>query len=123
MVYRDKHWTCPRDAGWLVHVRVGRHELMRCGHCRGAFVHPVVLHEMYDAMGGLWPRCEPIEALRPLRCPAPTCHDPLQRAQVPLRPGYAHIDSCAWHGVWFDRGVLEKVLERAGLDALEVWRP
>jgi len=122
MVYRDKHWLCPRDGAGLEGVHIGVYAFMRCPDCRGAFLQPIVLDAMCAAMGGLRPSTQPIEAARPLRCPSPSCSEPLRREKVPLSLGVAEIDGCVRHGVWFDRGALESVLERVGLDALAAQR-
>jgi len=119
MVYRDVQWSCPRDGAGLESTRVGAYTFMRCPQCRGAFLESAVLNAMVNAMGGEPPEPAPVMAARPLRCPA--CQEPLERGIVPAAPGLAErieIDACAQHGVWFDRGELESVLEKAGLDAL-----
>ncbi len=116
MVYRDTSWLCPRDGAGLESVRVGTHSFMRCPACRGAFLEAHVLDAMFNAMGGEPPEPRPLQAQPPLRCPS--CSEPLARAALPSAPGTVEVDACARHGVWFDRGELESVLERAGLDAL-----
>jgi Zn-finger nucleic acid-binding protein len=121
MVYRDVRWICPRDGAGLVVTRVGAHSFMRCPDCRGAFLEAAVVVAMLRAMGAqgqLAPR--PVTTDRPLRCPS--CQEPLARGAVPSAPGSVEIDACAQHGVWFDRGELQSVLERAGLDALATRR-
>ena len=120
MVYRDTRWLCPRDGAGLTTERVGVHAFMRCPTCRGAFLEAAVLTAMASAMGGEPPRPTPVSAERPLACP--TCGEALARVQVAGEPGQVEIDACARHGVWFDRGELEKVLDRVGLDALAATR-
>ena len=114
MVYRDTRWICPRDGMALDSLRLGTHAFMRCPQCRGAFLEVHVLGAMLLEMGAV----DKVAAStmpappRPLRCPS--CGEPLVRSN--LEP--AEIDTCPQHGVWFDRGELEAVLERVGLDAL-----
>jgi Zn-finger nucleic acid-binding protein len=120
MVYRDVRWSCPRDGAALEVVRVGIHSFMRCPSCRGAFLEAAVVRAMVHAMGGEAPEPRPVATERPLRCPS--CSQPLARGSLPSAPGRVEIDACAEHGVWFDRGELESVLERAGLDALAATR-
>ena len=121
MVYRDVRWLCPRDGAALEVMRVGVHSFMRCPGCRGAFLEAAVVAAMLRAMGAeTLPEPRPVATDRPLRCPS--CQEPLARGAVPSAPGSVEIDACAQHGVWFDRGELESVLERAGLDALATRR-
>jgi Zn-finger nucleic acid-binding protein len=114
MVYRDTRWNCPRDGHSLEALRVGTHSFMRCAQCRGAFLEPHVLAAMLVEMGAEHQiAARPLPDLpRPLRCPS--CTEPLARSQL----AGIEIDACAQHGIWFDRGELEAVLEWAGLAAL-----
>jgi Zn-finger nucleic acid-binding protein len=116
MVFRDRHWLCPRCGVPLESVRALGNRFQRCPTCRGAFVDPSTLARMIQDMGGATPPSEPIAGERPLGCPA--CSQPMSRSALSTPDGAIHLDTCATHGMWFDTRELQLTLEAVGLAAL-----
>jgi Zn-finger nucleic acid-binding protein len=114
---------CPRCQVAMRGQRVGDFSVAECSQCAGVFVP----HETFEMMqesrdAAIFPaelaRRESVERekqIRYVRCPI--CHKMMNRRNFARISGVI-IDSCRDHGIWFDAGEIEKIMNfvaRGGL--------
>ncbi len=113
-MHRDEHHACPRCACALE----AEGPLLRCARCDGTLIAEAELSRMIDELDP--ERAEPSGAL-PLSTPS-TIEDGLicprcQTTMTAHRLAGERVGRCPAHGLWFDRGGLQRVLEQAHVPA------
>lgn len=107
---------CPRCEVPMYERRIGDFAVIQCSKCNGFFI-PSTTFEMMqdnfqrvifspDAHRGDPPDSEP--QVRYVRCPV--CRTFMNRSNF-ARISKVIIDTCRGHGVWFDPGELEKIMD------------
>lgn len=111
-------WNCPRCTGRFTPVRVGDVELLECGDCGGAWMHPgpfervcaereaqaaVLSRSMAETRGD----AREAEKIRYLPCPE--CEKHMNRVNFARYSGVI-MDVCKEHGTFFDRDELRRIV-------------
>ncbi|HEU4404108.1 MAG TPA: zf-TFIIB domain-containing protein [Polyangiaceae bacterium] len=94
-----------------------------CGGCQGVFLESGALEALRENRAPLPPfdltREAPPERVSTERyVPCPHCHEIMNRTIFGARSGVV-VDACSEHGVWFDRGEIERAsrfVDRGGLE-------
>ena len=114
----EKPLPCPRCRESMQALRLGDTVARECGACGGLWLDPLSLQRLCD---GREVRAEVVSALgarvpsvRPLPdvvryVPCPLCGRIMNRKNFAQSSGVV-LDVCVNHGVWLDRGELERVL-------------
>jgi Zn-finger nucleic acid-binding protein len=114
LVLEDR--LCPKCELPMQGLSVGDFSLIGCKECGGAFVS----HETFEMMQAqadklivpTQPAPKPIfakpEAVRYVRCPV--CRNMMNRTNFAKISGVI-IDTCKGHGIWFDAGEVERIMD------------
>jgi Zn-finger nucleic acid-binding protein len=122
LVIEDR--LCPRCSVPMRGTQVGEFSLFGCEECSGTFVPHEVFEMMQEKRDGVVFTVDPLkkaqhsneEYVKYVRCPI--CRTIMNRRNFADISGVI-IDTCKGHGVWFDAGELDKVMEfiaRGGLE-------
>ena len=104
-------------------VKIGDFSVAKCSQCGGFFVPDETFDKMQERSdrvifptgGGKRGEVEQESAVRYVRCPV--CLNMMNRTNFARISGVI-IDSCRGHGIWFDPGEMEKIMDfisRGGL--------
>lgn len=115
---------CPACEAPMRATAVGDFSLIACPNCSGFFVPSEIFEMMQDnsqrvifANEGVHPKAvEAPDRIRYVRCPV--CRKMMNRVNFARISGVI-IDSCREHGIWFDPGELEKIMEFIALGGLQ----
>ena len=110
--------SCPRCAETMTALTLGEASVRECGACGGLWLDASTLQRLCDAReqhasitGMLASRVPtagiPADTVRYVPCPA--CHKLMNRINFARSSGVI-MDVCKPHGVWLDRGELERVV-------------
>jgi Zn-finger nucleic acid-binding protein len=108
--------VCPRCQVPMHGKQVGEFSVMECRQCGGFFVPNDTFEMMQEKSrrvifptGGI-PRVQPdlSQAVRYVRCPV--CRTMMNRTNFARVSGVI-VDMCKVHGIWFDPGELEKIMD------------
>jgi Uncharacterized protein conserved in bacteria len=110
--------SCPRCRSDMQALKLGETEVQECGACGGLWLDPTSLQRLSDAreshadvISALATRL-PANAVAPevvRYVPCPSCAKLMNRTNFAKSSGIV-LDTCKDHGVWLDRGELERVL-------------
>lgn len=111
-------WSCPRCTGRFTPVRVGDVELLECGDCGGAWMHPGPFERvcaereaqaevLSRSLAESRPATREAEKVRYLPCPE--CQKPMNRVNFARYSGVI-MDVCKEHGTFFDRDELRRIV-------------
>jgi Zn-finger nucleic acid-binding protein len=114
---------CPRCSIPMRGMRVGSFSLIVCARCKGTFVPHEVFEMMQETSDRIVfstdfarrPELNQNETVRYVRCPV--CRTLMNRTNFAKISGVI-IDTCKGHGIWFDPGEIEKIMDfiaRGGL--------
>ena len=111
---------CPVCTNAMVTLELADVEIDHCLHCGGIWLDAGELELLMDdprqaqrLLGSFQETPHPTE--KPRKCPI--CDRRMVQIRVGRTPPPLHIDKCRKdHGLWFDRGELEAILERGQLD-------
>lgn len=116
---------CPRCSGALCSLRVQQTELLACERCFGTFLSNEAVLRLDGPLGASLRGTQKQPATvapGPVRyIPCVTCRQLMNR-QVFARISGVIVDVCKDHGVWFDTGELEAVIEFIEAGGLEAAR-
>lgn len=120
--YRDPEYRCPSCGATLrSHL-----ERLCCDACRGMFVSvPDLRRSIEELLTGLEAQLAFLDEVATTR-ECPRCRAAMLRCRLDVHLDRKHpklkidLGRCDAHGVWFDRGELERVFE---LLHAAVWRP
>lgn len=109
---------CPRCAETMTALTLGDSDVRECGACGGLWLDAPTLQRLCDAreqhtaitgmLAGRVPTAGvPADTVRYVPCPA--CHKLMNRINFARTSGVI-MDVCKPHGVWLDRGELERVV-------------
>lgn len=109
---------CPRCAETMTALTLGASEVRECGACGGLWLDASTLQRLCDAReqhaaitgmlaGRVATAGPPADTVRYVPCPA--CHKLMNRMNFARTSGVI-MDVCKAHGVWLDRGELERVV-------------
>jgi len=107
---------CPRCEAPMNERKVGDFALIQCGKCNGFFIPATTFEMMQDNFQRVIfsqeeGRGDPVDSepqVRYVRCPV--CRTLMNRSNFARISGVI-IDSCRGHGIWFDAGELEKIMD------------
>jgi len=115
---------CPRCGTAMEAREIGDFSVTSCPRCSGFFVPSEVFEMMQDTSGrvvvsnaGL--HREPLKPegeVRYVRCPV--CRKMMNRVNFARISGVI-VDACRQHGIWFDPGELEKIMEFVAAGGLQ----
>jgi Zn-finger nucleic acid-binding protein len=120
--------TCPGCRGQMKSVQVGATSLFECAQCAGTWVAAETFTQLcmsreergaiaaMNGSAGIEVAAPPRGAVRYVPCPL--CHKVMNRENFGHRSGVI-VDVCKGHGVWFDRGELQAVMNFIGTGGLE----
>jgi Zn-finger nucleic acid-binding protein len=108
--------VCPRCRKPMQGKQVGEFSVIECLQCGGFFVPNDVFDMMqenshrviFPANGIPKAQMDPTEAVRYVRCPI--CRQMMNRMNFARVSGVI-LDICKPHGIWFDAGELEKIMD------------
>ena len=114
----ERPLACPRCREHMQALRLGRTRARECGACGGLWLDPESLQALSDgreeragvvsALAARVPTATvPPDIIRYVPCPV--CERLMNRKNFAQSSGVV-LDVCAKHGVWLDRGELERVL-------------
>lgn len=121
---------CPRCREQMQALRLGATEVRECGACGGLWLDPESLQKLADAreqhaevMSVLATRLPTTPAGEDVvrYSPCPSCGKLMNRVNFAHSSGVI-IDVCKTHGIWLDRGELERLLDFIGSGGLAVAR-
>ena len=121
---------CPRCAETMTGLTLGDVDVRECGACGGLWLDPATLQRLCDSReqhaaitGMLAARGPtagvPVDTVRYVPCPS--CHKLMNRVNFARSSGVI-MDVCKPHGVWLDRGELERVVGFVDAGGLAVAR-
>ncbi len=110
---------CPRCKEEMQALRLGGTSVQECSACGGVWLHPEAFQhlcearEEHSAIVGLLairtPTANPaLDIVRYVPCP--NCAKLMNRVNFSRSSGVI-VDVCKSHGIWFDRGELQRVIE------------
>ncbi|MBI4962396.1 MAG: zf-TFIIB domain-containing protein [Desulfomonile tiedjei] len=107
---------CPRCQVPMNERRIGDFAVIQCSHCNGFFIPSTTFEMMQDSSERVIfsqeeNRRNPVDTepqVRYVRCPE--CRTVMNRSNFARISGVI-IDSCRGHGLWFDPGELEKIMD------------
>jgi Zn-finger nucleic acid-binding protein len=110
--------SCPRCRETMQALRLGATSARECGACGGLWLDPLSLQRLADAreehgnvssiLSGRMPsNTTPTDVVRYIPCPS--CGKLMNRTNFAHSSGVI-LDVCKTHGVWLDRGELQRVL-------------
>ena len=121
-----KPLECPRCREQMQALRLGSTEVRECGACGGLWLDPETLQRLADARESHADVVSVLVARAPANpvgpevvryVPCPSCTKLMNRTNFAKSSGVV-LDVCRHHGVWLDRGELQRVLQfidRGGL--------
>ena len=108
---------CPRCREQMQALRLGATRVRECGACGGLWLEPEQLQELANAreaqaevmevLSSRTPSATVTETVRYIPCP--TCGKLMNRSNFAHSSGVV-LDVCKTHGLWLDRGELQRVL-------------
>jgi Zn-finger nucleic acid-binding protein len=115
---------CPRCEVPMRATTVGDYSIVSCPECTGFFVPSDIFEMMQDnskrvIFSNEGVHRKPVEvagSIRYVRCPV--CRKMMNRVNFARISGVI-VDSCREHGIWFDPGELEKIMEFIALGGLQ----
>jgi Zn-finger nucleic acid-binding protein len=119
---------CPRCGGSLQSLRLGQTPVRECSDCGGLWVDPATLQQLCDAREDHAAMLSALATREPSKpgapetvryIPCPRCAKLMNRVNFARSSGVV-LDVCKTHGVWLDRGELQRVVgfvEHGGLSA------
>jgi len=117
-VEEDKPLKCPRCREDLQALRLGRTTARECAQCGGLWLDPESLQALANAREESAGVVSALAARMPLNAvapdvvryiPCPRCDKLMNRSNFARSSGVI-LDVCKAHGVWLDRGELQRVL-------------
>lgn len=114
MSYRVAQMTCPSCRVDLIDVELMEHPLLRCPRCLGLLIEPSVVRELFhDASKAAGRERDMPELMEhefgdPPR-PCAICGEPMRREFY----DWLQLDECEAHGIWFDDGELDELIQYA----------
>lgn len=120
---------CPRCREEMQALRLGATAVRECAACGGLWLEPEQLQQLANAreaqaevMNVLTTRMPTVTVMDTVRyVPCPTCGKLMNRSNFAHSSGVV-LDVCKAHGVWLDRGELQRVLEFIGAGGLAAAR-
>jgi len=114
LVLEDR--LCPQCEQPMHGLSVGEFSIIGCKKCGGAFVSHETFEMMQAQADKLIVATEPVkknhfaqaEAVRYIRCPV--CRNMMNRTNFAKISGVI-IDTCKGHGIWFDAGEVERIMD------------
>lgn len=109
---------CPRCNETMTALRLGSTSVRECGACGGLWLDPASLeslcntHEAHAGIAGALAARTPTSTVAPDQVryvPCPACTKLMNRVNFAKTSGVI-MDVCKPHGVWLDRGELERVI-------------
>ncbi len=107
---------CPRCGVPMRQVKIGDFTVVKCSPCGGFFVPEETFDMMQDrsdrvifpTSGAAHGEVQPESVVRYVRCPI--CRQMMNRTNFARISGVI-IDTCHGHGIWFDPGEMEKIMD------------
>jgi Zn-finger nucleic acid-binding protein len=108
---------CPRCHIKLLPLVVSGIEHKGCTQCKGEWIADAEMSEILEHMG--LEGDEPLGSIKPVMgtIPCPECKQPMANELSYGSGKKVEIDICPSHGVWFDAGELQPILEQVSLNA------
>jgi len=115
---------CPGCETAMRAATIGVFSIISCPQCTGFFVPSEVFEMMQDnservVFSNFGVHAKAVDAAAPIRyVRCPVCRKMMNRVNFARISGVI-IDSCREHGIWFDPGELEKIMEFVALGGLQ----
>jgi Zn-finger nucleic acid-binding protein len=112
--YRDTQVLCPSCRIDLIEAELGERACRQCPRCRGLLIESSVVRDLFHEASAAAGRARPMPELMehefgdPPR-PCAVCREPMTREFY----DWLQLDECQAHGIWFDDGELDELLQNA----------